>query len=500
MTNENIFALFQSRFPADRSAPFIETPDGGVFSYADLEAASDRLAQRLTAAGAAPGDRILVQAEKSPQAVFLYLACLKAGLVYLPLNPAYRRAEVAYFVADAEPAVIIADPANEAALSGLAPENVPVLTLDRDGKGSLNDEAGGGSGPFPVAQARADDTAMILYTSGTTGRPKGAALSHGNLTANALALHDIWGFGPGDVLLHALPVFHAHGLFVSMHCVLLNGTGMVFLPKFDAAQVLEWLPRSTVFMGVPTYYARLLAEPGLTPAACASMRLFISGSAPLSENAHRAFHERTGQTILERYGMTEAGMITSNPLDGERLAGSVGFPLPGVSVRVVDGDGKELPAGVVGSLEARGPNVFSGYWRRPELNASEFRPDGYFVTSDLARVDGEGRVTIAGRARDLIISGGLNVYPKEVEAAIEALEGVAECAVVGLPDDDLGEIVAAAVRLGNGADRPDADEITGQLADTLARFKRPRRIVFVAELPRNAMGKVLKDTVRRDLL
>jgi len=456
----NLYDLLASRFPADRSAPCFLLSDGSQVSYGELERGVGRVAARLIAEGVQPGDRVALQAEKSVEGVMIYLGALKAGAIFLPLNAAYTPAEVEYFRADAEPRLLIADPA--AFLAG-APVKPLAETVARD----------------------AADLAAILYTSGTTGRSKGAMLSHGNLAANALALYDAWGFSPDDVLLHALPIFHVHGLFVALHCALLGGCPMVWLPKFSDAEVLAGLARSTVMMGVPTFYTRLLANPAFTREAAAKVRVFISGSAPLLESTFAEFEARTGQRILERYGMSEAAIITSNPLNGERVAGSVGFPLPGVDLRI--GGGAET-----GVIEIRGPSVFSGYWRMPEKTAEEFTADGYFITGDVGRRDPDGRVWISGRAKDLIISGGYNVYPKEVELVLDEMDGVVESAVIGLPHPDFGEGVAAVV-IGRG----DEAALIAAARSRLAAFKTPKRILFVDELPRNAMGKVQKNLLRQ---
>ncbi len=494
--SDNLFELFRSRFPADISRPFIETPDGRTISYGDLEAATGRMARLLAARGVAAGDRVAAIVEKSPEAVFLYLATLRAGAVYLPLNTAYTAAEVAYFLGDAEPKVTVCRPEAEAALAPLAAEaGSQLLTLGQAGEGSLIEASRGFAPDFAPVPATSGDLAALLYTSGTTGRAKGAMMSHGNLASNAIALHRIWGFEAGDVLLHALPIFHTHGLFVAINCVLLNGTEMLFLPRFDTEQVIRLLPRATVMMGVPTFYTRLLARPDFDAGACRNMRLFVSGSAPLLEETFEDFRERTGHTILERYGMTETGMNTSNPLDGERRAGTVGFPLPDVEVRVAGEDGAVLGPGETGVLELRGPNVFQGYWRQPEKTAEEFRPDGFFVTGDISRIDGDGYVHIVGRAKDLIISGGFNVYPKEVELVVDAVEGVVESAVIGLAHPDFGEAVAAVVKRASDGTPDEAAVIQAAKAE-LANYKVPKRVFFVDELPRNAMGKVQKNALR----
>lgn len=456
----NLYELLAARFPADRSAPCFLLNDGSQVSYGELETGIGRVAARLLAEGVQPGDRVALQAEKSVEGVMVYLGALKAGAVFLPLNAAYTPAEVEYFRADAEPRLLITDPA--AYLAG-APAAPLAETVARE----------------------ASDLAAILYTSGTTGRSKGAMLSHGNLAANALALYDAWGFSPDDVLLHALPIFHVHGLFVALHCALLGGCPMVWLPKFADAEVLAGLSRSTVMMGVPTFYTRLLANPAFTRETAAKVRVFISGSAPLLESTFAEFEARTGQRILERYGMSEAAIITSNPLDGERVAGSVGFPLPGVELRI--GGGEET-----GVIEIRGPSVFSGYWRMPEKTAEEFTADGFFITGDVGRQDPDGRVWISGRAKDLIISGGYNVYPKEVELVLDEMDGVVESAVIGLPHPDFGEGVCAVV-IGQG----DEAALIAAARASLAAFKAPKRILFVDELPRNAMGKVQKNLLRQ---
>lgn len=494
----NLFALVRSRFPKDRQRTFIETETGRRYTYADLDLISGRFARLLRQSGVGTGDRVLVQTEKSPEALFLYLACLRAGAIYVPLNIAYRAAELAYFIGDAEPRVIVCDPGARAGLEDAARSARVrhIVTLDASGAGTLVGESAPLAPLDADAVAAPDDIAAILYTSGTTGRSKGAMLSHGNLSSNALTLHRSWGFRPDDVLLHALPIFHTHGLFVASNCVLLNGTGMLFLAKFDADTVLRLLPRSTVFMGVPTFYTRLLAQEGLDRAACRTMRLFISGSAPLLDETFHAFRERTGHTILERYGMTEAGMITSNPLDGDRIAGSVGPALPGVEVRVAADDGTLLPAGETGVLEICGPNLFKGYWRMPEKTKEEFRADGFFITGDVARIDGNGYVSIVGRAKDLIISGGFNVYPKEVEMQIDAIAGVAESAVIGVPHPDFGEAVTAIVTCKAGERAPTAEAVIATLKAALANFKVPKRVFFTEDLPRNAMGKVQKNVLR----
>lgn len=467
--------------------------DDGTWSYATLSEWSGRMAAVLRSGGVGPGDRVLVQVDKSAHAVALYLGCLRVGAAFVPLNTAYTTEEIRYFLRDADPALVVCRPADLEERVRMA-GSVPVLSLGGDASGSLLDAARSAVPDFVIEPRAAGDLAAIVYTSGTTGRSKGAMLSHANLESGARVLIAAWGWRDDDVLLHALPIFHVHGLFVALHCALLTGTPMIFMPAFDARAVLEALPRATVLMGVPTFYTRLLEQPGLDAACCSHIRLFISGSAPLTPQTFEAWEARTGQRILERYGMSETMMNTSNPLVGERVAGTVGFALPGTDVRVADSEGRVLGADEVGVLEVRGPNVFSGYWRMPEKNAEEFRSDGFFITGDLGRIDAGGRVTIVGRAKDLIISGGYNVYPKEVEERLDELPGVAESAVIGIPHPDFGEAVVA-VLVPTG-DPVSENDVRAALADRLARFKQPKTVINVPTLPRNAMGKVQKKVLR----
>ena len=477
--------------------PAIETASGGLYRFRDVDETSARLANALVALGVKPGDRVAVQVDKSPEAVFLYLACLRAGAAYLPLNTAYTEAELEYFLKDAGPALFVCRPQGEAAGTALCvTASVPQCrTLGTASDGSLMALAAARADTFADIPRAPDDLAAILYTSGTTGRSKGAMITHGNLASNARTLAGLWRFTASDVLLHALPVFHVHGLFVAGNVALMSGAAMLFLPKFDADEVFRLLPRATVMMGVPTFYVRLLADERLTPEAAHGMRLFISGSAPLLSETFRQFRERSGHTILERYGMTETGMNTSNPYDGERIAGTVGLPLPGVEVRVVDpGTGAPLGPGETGMIEVRGPNVFKGYWRMPEKTAAEFREGGFFITGDLGKIDAAGYVHIIGRGKDLVISGGYNVYPKEIETEIDGLEGVAESAVIGVPHQDFGEgVVAVVVRTNPALTEAAVLEI---LKKRLANYKLPKRIVFVQDLPRNTVGKVQKKLLR----
>jgi len=497
--NANLYALFESHFPVGAEQPLLVIPNGPVVHYDDIAALSAQIAHSLVAAGCRKGDRVAVQTAKHWQVLALYLACLRAGLVYLPLNTGYQRSELDYFFGDAEPRVIVCGPEHLGLVATLA-RGATVLTLDAHG-GELIDRAADYPATFATVGSAPDDLAAILYTSGTTGRSKGAMLTHRNLASNALALVEAWGFTRGDVLLHALPVYHVHGLFVAIHCVLLSGSHMLWLPKFDAVECIGLLPRATVMMGVPTFYSRLVSESAFTRETCRTIRLFVSGSAPLLPETFDAFRERTGQTILERYGMTETGMNTSNPLAGERVAGTVGRPLSGIEMRVVGDSDGALPPGQIGGVQVRGPNVFAGYWRMPEKTREEFTADGYFKTGDMgewvADGPGQGYLRLVGRAKDLIITGGLNVYPKEIEERIDAMEGVVETAIIGVPDPDFGECVTAVVvaRAGHALTER---AIIAALKGEIASFKVPKRVHFVADLPRNTMGKVQKNLLRQE--
>lgn len=495
--NANLYALFESRFPEDRSACCIETHDGLYYTWNDLDRATAKLANLLTRLDLPKGSRIAVQVEKSPEALMLYLATIRAGFVYLPLNTAYRAAEIEYFIDNAEPALVVCSPENFGWVSQIAFKSGTkhVFTLGDKRDGSLLTRAALQSTSFETVQRQADDLAAILYTSGTTGRSKGAMLTHDNLASNARVLQDYWRWQPGDVLLHALPLFHVHGLFVASHGALLNGSKMIFLPKFDSAEVIRQLPRSTVFMGVPTYYVRLLASPDFTHDVCREMRLFISGSAPLLTDTFNEFIVRTGHAILERYGMSETTMLVSNPYEGKRAGGTVGLPLPGVAVRVVKSDGTPCATDEIGDIQVKGPNVFKGYWRMPEKTAEEFTADGFFKTGDVGKFDADGYLSIVGRSKDLIISGGYNVYPKEIESFIDEMEGVSESAVVGVPHADFGEAVTAVVVRKPGSSMDESDVIAF-LKSKIANFKVPKRVFFVNDLPRNTMGKVQKNVLR----
>lgn len=501
--NVNLYTLLETGFPADRDSCCIETSDGRFYSWRDLERASAKMANLLSSLGLAPNSRIAAQVDKSPEALFLYLATLRAGYIYLPLNTAYQEAEIAYFIGDAEPAVVVCTPKNFGWVAQIAFKagTQHVFTLGQHGydktPGSLLTRAAPQSNQYQTASREPQDLAAILYTSGTTGRSKGAMLSHANLASNALVLQQAWRWHSGDVLLHALPIFHIHGLFVAVHGALLNGSKMIFLTRFDAAEVIHHLPRTSVFMGVPTYYVRLLAEPAFNLASCARMRLFISGSAPLATETFNQFSERCGHTILERYGMSETAMLTSNPYQGARMAGTVGLPLAGVSVRVVQDDttGSMCAVGQAGAVQVKGPNVFQGYWRMPEKTAEEFSADGYFKTGDIGVWNEHGYLSIVGRSKDLIISGGYNIYPKEIELLIDALPGVLESAVIGIPHTDYGEAVAAIVIARAGATLNPA-AIIDTLKSRLAHFKVPKQVFLQNELPRNTMGKVQKNLLR----
>ncbi|MGE9760668.1 malonate--CoA ligase [Pseudomonas sp. PDM20] len=498
--NQSLFAEVGKHLPSDLSKPFIRTPDGGGYSYADMLRSTSQFAHALVELGVQPGDRVAVQVDKSPETVMLYLAVLRVGAVYLPLNSGYTGEELRYFLDDAEPSLFVCAPAFEAQARELAKVSgvAHVETLGDAGNGSLMAKVHGKPGRFADVERAASDLAAILYTSGTTGRSKGAMISHGNLVSNARALVDYWNISSEDWLLHALPIFHIHGLFVACNSLLMAGGSMLFLSKFDAAQMLKLLPQVNLLMGVPTFYTRLLDRPGLTREAVAHMRLFISGSAPLTAETHKAFSERTGMAILERYGMTETGMNTSNPLDGQRIAGTVGFPLPGVELRITDPGQAEpslLPQGEPGMIEVRGPNVFQGYWRMPEKTAEELRADGFFMTGDIGFIDDRGYVQIVGRNKDMIISGGFNVYPKELEEILDTLPGVAESAVIGVPHPDFGEGVTAVLVASKGQ-APSEAQVLAALDGKLARFKQPKRVMVVDALPRNVMGKVQKNVLR----
>lgn len=492
MKNANFYSLLQKNFLEAGDAPCLTLDDGDSFSYRWIDDMSARMARALVDAGLKPGDRVAVQVEKSVANVALYLGAMRAGAVYVPLNTAYTPEEVSYFLEDAEPSIFVCAPEKENMLSHVA-KNAgvsTVFTLGAENDGSLDEEVKK-TEPDPSIQPRhEDDLAAILYTSGTTGRSKGAMLTHNNLASNALALNALWGFTSKDVLLHALPIFHIHGLFVALHTAMLSGCEILFQHAFNAESIRQILPRATVMMGVPTFYSRLIGCGDFGKEETAHMRLFISGSAPLTEETFNAFETRTGHRILERYGMSEAGMIASNPLNGERLPGTVGFALPDVSIRIGNAENLEAP----GEVEIKGPNLFKGYWRKPDKTKEAFTHDGYFKTGDIGALDHEGRLSLIGRSKDLIIAGGYNIYPKEIEQVLDALPGVTESAVIGVPHPDMGEGVVAVLVADND---PLKDATLHNAMETLARFKRPRHYSWVDALPRNAMGKVQKQSLRQ---
>ena len=512
MSSHNLFSALRAAFPSDLQATAVETDEGLRYSWADLERATAMMANLLKSLDLPEGSRVAVQVEKSVEAMMLYLATLRAGYVFLPLNTAYQSAEIEYFIGNAEPAVVVCSGANFGWVSKIAFKagTQHVFTLNDDRTGSLLDRAAHHSDQHKTVSRKADDLAAILYTSGTTGRSKGAMLTHGNMLSNALTLKDYWGWkttggpdGHGDVLIHALPIFHVHGLFVAIHGALINGSKMIWMAKFDPKRAIAHMAKASVFMGVPTLYVRMLAESSLNKAAVKNMRLFIAGSAPLLIETFTEWQARTGHTILERYGMSETAMLTSNPYaadkrygqQSERRGGTVGFPLPDVSLRVRGDDGLDLPVGEIGGIQVKGPNVFKGYWRMPEKTAEEFTADGYFKTGDVGKVDERGYVTIVGRSKDLIISGGYNVYPAEIEGYINEMKGVAESAVVGVPHPDFGEVgVAVVIAKPGAAVQPDA--IIAELKAKLANFKIPKKCFVVTELPRNTMSKVQKNLLR----
>jgi malonyl-CoA/methylmalonyl-CoA synthetase len=494
--NANLFSrLFEGLDDPKRLA--IEMIDGQRISYGELISRAGQIANVLVDRGVKPGDRVAAQTEKSVPGLVLYLATVRAGAVYLPLNTAYTLNELEYFITDAEPSLVVCDPLRAEGFATIAAKvGARVETLGPDGKGSLTEAAAGAPPEFKTVARANEDLAAILYTSGTTGRSKGAMLTHDNLASNSLTLVDYWRFTEKDVLIHALPIYHTHGLFVASNVTLFARASMIFLPKFDPELIIKLMARATVLMGVPTFYTRLLQSPALNKESTRHMRLFVSGSAPLLADTHREWFARTGHAVLERYGMTETNMNTSNPYDGERVAGAVGHPLPGVSVRVTDPEtGKVLARESIGMIEVKGPNVFKGYWRMPEKTKAEFRDDGFFITGDLGKIDAKGYVHILGRGKDLVISGGFNVYPKEIESEIDAMPGVIESAVIGVPHADFGEGVTAVVVCDKAA-KVDETSVLKALDGRLAKFKMPKRVIVVDDLPRNTMGKVQKNILR----
>ncbi|MEP4246784.1 AMP-binding protein [Tateyamaria sp.] len=493
MTNTLYDALIAPH--ANSDAAFLTLDDGSTLTFADFAGRVAQLAHVLTKAGVAAGDRVVVQAAKMADTIALYGAAVQAGAIYLPLNTAYTQSELSYFIEDAAPALVVCDIRNEAEMTALCGDKIPVLTLAGDGNGSLSQQANAQATTFQTVPRGPDDLAALLYTSGTTGRSKGAMLSHKNLLSNAQSLTDLWQITSNDRLIHALPIFHTHGLFVAMNTSLLAGAQVRFMTNFDVDTIVSEIPASTMLMGVPTFYTRLLGDARLTRDLVANMRLFVSGSAPLLAETHTAFEDRTGQRILERYGMTETNMITSNPFDGERLAGTVGYALPGCEVQITD-NGTPVAPGDIGMIEVRGDNVFQGYWNMPEKTAEELRDTGFFITGDLGVMSEDGRVAIVGRQKDLIISGGYNIYPKEIEDVINDIDGVLESAVFGVPHADFGESVLAAVVLEYASLTPET--IAALVEPNLARFKHPRRYILSDALPRNTMGKVQKNVLRAD--
>ena len=493
----NLYSNLSARWENAHDLPAIAVPGETLVTYGGLDRLSAQFASRLVALGVEPGERVVAQIEKSAGAVALYLACLRLGAAFVPLNTAYTPHEVEYFLRDARPVVFVCTPEAFAGLCpiAMAADVAHVAMMSASQQIGLWQEASNTSPLAEIAPRREEDLAAIVYTSGTTGRSKGAMLSHGNLSSNALALHKLWGFVPGDVLLHALPIYHVHGLFVALHTAFLNASNILLHNRFEAAEIRNALPKASVLMGVPTFYARLL-EAGITRVECAHMRLFVSGSAPLTAPAFAAWEERTGHKILERYGMTETGMIASNPLGGARIAGTVGYALPGVSARIADNEGRELPRGEIGVIEVRGPNVFNGYWHMPEKTAQEFRKDGFFITGDMGQMSADGRVTIVGRAKDVIIAGGFNIYPKEIEDVLDHVPGVAESAVIGVPHVEMGEGVVAVLAPTRAGEPVPVGVLQWALDENLARFKHPRKFIWLDTLPRNAMGKVEKAALR----
>ena len=495
----NLYTHFEKQFAAHANVELLCTEKDRSYAYSEIEQRTAQIACFLTDLGISPGDRVSVQVAKSAESLCLYLACLRAGFVYHPMNMGYKSRELEYFLTDAAPAIVVCDVRSEVAIRGLA-DNIGIehlLTLNKDGEGTLWERSNNHPKTFDTVPRASTDLAALLYSSGTTGVPKGIMLTHGNLLSNTESLVDAWGFTASDRLLHALPIFHVHGLFVAIGCVLLSGASMRWLPGYNVRQVLRYLPECTVMMGVPTYYTRLLEETSFTADIARNVRLFVSGSAPLLTETFFDFETRTGQRILERYGMTETNMNTSNPLHGERKAGTVGLPLPGVSVRITDDKGVVLKAGEVGNLQVHGPNVFSSYWKMPDKTKQDFTEDGFFQTGDKGLIDQDGYVSIVGRAKDVVISGGLNVYPKEVELFIDELPGVKESAVIGVPHTDLGEAVVAVV-VKESDSQASEKEIINACKKSLANFKTPKRVVFVDELPRNTMSKVQKNVLRED--
>lgn len=495
MTNPLYDELFGRH--AGKGDVFLILPNGKHISYQEFLQQASQFAHTITEIGLQPGDRLAVQVEKSPEALALYAACTQAGIVFLPLNTAYTADEVEYFLENSGAGLMVCDESAKDTLTPIAEKlGAKLESLNGDGSGSFVDKASKQPSFYSTVDRSADDLAAFLYTSGTTGRSKGAMLTQDNLLSNARTLRDYWRFSSSDRLLHALPIFHTHGLFVATHITLLTGGAMILLPKFDSDDVITQMPKATSMMGVPTFYTRLLNDERFNRELTSHIRLFISGSAPLLAETHLAFEKRTGHRILERYGMTETNMNTSNPYDGERRAGTVGFPLPEVDLIITDPDtGKPVEKGEVGQIEVRGPNVFKGYWQMPEKTAAELRESGFFITGDMGKIDEDGYIHIVGRNKDLIISGGYNIYPKEIELILDQQSGVLESAVIGVPHGDFGETVVGII-VRDGLIEPDLDAVASNVSKSLARFKQPRRLIVIDELPRNTMGKVQKNLLR----
>ena len=491
----NLYLTYREGFPQDLKSPFLEYPDGSLITYEELEEQSSQYANGFSDLGLQPGDRVSVQVDKSPEVIFIYLACLRSNLIFHPLNTAYKESELSFFLDDAKPSIFICQKEIYENISSLGLKKEPqyvftLLPLEEESIQSIKRK-----GDHEIVDCSEEHTAALLYSSGTTGKPKGIMLTHGNIGSNALALKEAWNFTQEDCLLHALPIYHVHGLFVALGCVFLSGSRVLWMNAFDADEVLKILPKCSVMMGVPTYYTRLLSNPKLNNDTLANIRVFISGSAPLLEDTFNEFRSKTGHYILERYGMTETNIICSNPIAGKRKPGTVGLPLEGQSLRIVDDSLNNFDKDEIGNIQVKGPNVFNGYWNLPDKTKEDFSSDNFFNTGDKGFIDQDGYLTIVGRSKDMIISGGLNVYPKEIESLIDDLDGVGESAVIGLKDNDLGEKVVAVVVRQDKSEITE-DELITTLKKDIAGFKVPIQVIFIDELPRNAMGKVQKNVLR----
>ena len=492
----NLYTSYKEGFKNNLEGQFLYDDKGLNVTYRELDSETAKLANGLKELGLSEGDRVTVQVDKCIEMVYLYLACVRSNIIFHPLNPAYKEKELSYFLDDAKPSLFISNEETISSISDLSLEHSidHLFVLNNDGSGNFSDISTSEDNYITVACSD-DDIAALLYSSGTTGKPKGIMLSHGNISSNAESLVKAWGFQESDCLLHALPIYHVHGLFVALGCVFMTGSKLKWLESFDADVVLKSIPECTVMMGVPTYYTRLLKRDLLDSKLTEGIRLFISGSAPLLEETFNEFNQRTNHQILERYGMTETNMNTSNPLKGDRKPGTVGLPLEDVKVRVVDEENNVLSQGEIGNLQIKGPNVFKGYWEMPEKTKEDFSKDGFFNTGDKGLIDEGGYVSIIGRSKDMIISGGLNVYPKEIESLIDKIEGVLESAVIGLSDEDLGEKVVAVI-VSEESKTLDEKKVISEIKDQLAGFKAPKEVKFIDQLPRNAMGKVQKNILR----